>query len=187
MGTGASVMGFGTIETILLDYCKAAKSHFKLVEGVTLGLAALGSVASWVLPFVLKENFLVMENEPKEQASQPKEPQNEWEDKYKQAFGEDTELKEYTPQKGEYWISILKAKYGVDDVTAQKMANKIKEMIYGDSRAAKQTPIMYLPQTWTFEGKTYQYNTDAKPERTNNYSDDVKTEMGNMNKDIKYD
>ena len=186
MGTGASVMGFGMIETILLDYCKAAKSHFKLVEGVTLGLAALGSVASWVLPFVLKENFLVMENEPKEQASQPKEPQNEWEEKYRQAFGEDTELKEYTPQKGEYWISILKAKYGVDDVTAQKMANKIKKMVYDDPKAAKQTPVMYLPETWTFEGKTYQYNDSVKVTKTQNYSDEVKTEMGKMSKDIKY-
>ena len=78
------------------------------------------------------------------------------------------------------------AKYGVDDVTAQKMANKIKEMIYDDPKASKQTPIMYLPQTWTFEGKTYQYNDNAQADKTENYSDDVKTAMGNMNKDIKY-
>ena len=45
---------------------------------------------------------------------------------------------------------------------------------------------MYLPQTWTFEGKTYQYNDNAQADKTENYSDDVKTEMGNMNKDIKY-
>ena len=66
------------------------------------------------------------------------------------------------------------------------MANKIKEMIYDDPKASKQTPIMYLPQTWTFEGKTYQYNDNAQADKTENYSDDVKTEMGNMNKDIKY-
>ena len=66
------------------------------------------------------------------------------------------------------------------------MTHRIKDVIYEDSLASKQTPIMYLPDTWTFEGKTYTYNDSVKAERTENYSDDVKTEMGNMNKDIKY-
>ena len=111
---------------------------------------------------------------------------SEYEDQFRQVFGEEADLKEYTPQKGEYWTSILKAKYGVDEGTAQRMAHRIKDVIYEDSLAAKQTPIMYLPDTWTFEGKTYTYNDSVKAERTENYSDDVKTEMGNMNKDIKY-
>ena len=114
------------------------------------------------------------------------QPKNEWEEKYTEAFGADKQLIEYTPQKGEYWISILKAKYGVDDITAQKMANKIKEMIYGDAKAAKQTPIMYLPQTWNFEGNTYNYNEDAIPEKTIDYSDNVKTEQGKMTKELEY-
>lgn len=112
--------------------------------------------------------------------------------KFEQGFkelgvSEDTELKEYTPKKGEYWISILKAKYGVDDITAQKMANKIKEMIYDDAKAAKQTPVMYLPDTWTLEGKTYNYNDKTEASKTDNYSDEVKTEMGKMSKDLKYE
>ena len=66
------------------------------------------------------------------------------------------------------------------------MANKIKKMVYDDPKAAKQTPVMYLPETWTFEGKTYQYNDSVKVTKTQNYSDEVKTEMGKMSKDIKY-
>lgn len=112
---------------------------------------------------------------------------NEWKGKFIQAFGEDANLKEYTPQKGEYWISILQAKYGTDNVTAQKMANKIKELIYGDPKAAKQSPVMYLPETWTFEGKTYKYNENITPTRTENFSDKVKTESGKMNPNIKYE
>ena len=99
----------------------------------------------------------------------------------------DTELKEYVPQKGEYWISILKARYGADEKTAQKMANKIKEMIYGDAKASKQTPVMYLPETWTFDGTTYKYNDNTKADKTEKYSDNVKTEMGKMSKDLKYE
>ena len=67
------------------------------------------------------------------------------------------------------------------------MANKIKEMIYDDPKASKQTPIMYLPETWTFEGQTYQYNENATVVATDNYSNDVTTEMGKMSKDLKYD
>ena len=102
-------------------------------------------------------------------------------------ISEDTELKEYTPQKGEYWTSILKAKYGVDEAVALRMTHKIKDIIYGDSLAAKQSPVMYLPETWTFEGKTNQYDENAKVIATDSYSDDVKTEMGKMSKDIKYE
>lgn len=112
--------------------------------------------------------------------------------KFEEGFKElgildNTELKEYIPQRGEYWISILKAKYGVDDLTAQKMANKIKEMVYDDSKASKQTPVMYLPGVWTFEGKTYYYDENIAVAKTENYSDNVKTEMGKMSKDIKYE
>lgn len=121
----------------------------------------------------------------------PKKEENELKTKFEEGFrelgiSEDTNLKEYIPQRGEYWISILKAKYGVDDKTAQSMANKIKEMVYEDPKAAKQTPVMYLPETWTFEGKTYQYNDSVQAAKTQTYSDDIKTEMGKMNKDIKY-
>ena len=125
--------------------------------------------------------------QPVVQPTEQEEIKAKFEEGFKElGISEDTELKEYTPQKGEYWISILKAKYGVDDVTAQKMANKIKEMVYDDPKASKQTPIMYLPQTWTFEGKTYQYKENATVVTTDNYSDNVKTEMGKMGKDLKY-
>jgi len=66
------------------------------------------------------------------------------------------------------------------------MANKIKEKIYGDAKAAKQTPIMYLPRTWSFEGNIYNYNDSIVPEKTTNYSDNIKTEQGKMTKDLKY-
>ena len=181
----ASITLPGVVNSVLFSYCK--KSKHKLIEGLTLGLTALGTVASWTLPFINKRKFLVMENEQVEQKVQQKVYKNEWEEKYKQAFGEDTELKEYIPQKGEYWVSILKAKYGVDYTTARKMANKIKEMVYNDPKAAKQTPVMYLPQTWVFEGKTYNYNENAVVTTTDNYSNDVKTEMGKMSKDIQYE
>ena len=119
---------------------------------------------------------------------QPVERQrSETEDQFRKLYGEDVELNEYTPQKGEYWISILKARYGVDDQTAERMAHRIKDVVYEDSLAAKQTPVMYFPDSWTFEGKTYQYNKDAKAEKTDSYSDDVKTEMGKMSKDLKYE
>ena len=45
---------------------------------------------------------------------------------------------------------------------------------------------MYLPENWTFEGKTYNYNANAIPARTSDYSDNVKTEQGKMTKDLKY-
>ena len=110
-----------------------------------------------------------------------------FEDGFKElGVSDDTELTEYIPQKGEYWISILKAKYGVDDITAQKMANKIKEMIYDDPKAAKQSPIMYLPEVWNFEGKTYNYNAEVEVATTETYSEDVKTEMGKMSKELEY-
>ncbi|MCQ2753631.1 MAG: hypothetical protein MJ231_01120 [bacterium] len=111
---------------------------------------------------------------------------SEYEEQYIQVFGEEQELNEYTPQKGEYWTAILKAKYGVDDATALRMAHRIKEVIYGDSTAAKQSPVMYLPQTWIFEGNTYKYNDSAKVETTSEFSDDVKTEKGKMDKDLQY-
>lgn len=128
-----------------------------------------------------------VEPKPVKEISEQEEIKTKFEETFKElGVSEDTELKEYVPQKGEYWISILKAKYGVNEEVAQKMANKIKEMVYDDAKAAKQTPIMYLPETWTFEGKTYNYNANAIPARTSDYSDNVKTEQGKMTKDLKY-
>ena len=122
------------------------------------------------------------------QPTEQEEIKAKFEEGFKElGISEDTELKEYIPQKGEYWISILKAKYGVDDAMARKMANKIKEIVYDDPKASKQTPVMYLPKTWTFEGKTYHYKESTKAVTTKEYSDDVKTEMGKMSKDIKYE
>ncbi len=174
------------------DQLKSSRRRGNLLMGVTLGFAVL-TVITALNAHIGKKPIHYVKDEtnvtPKQQeTAQPTELEN----KYRDAFAglgvsKDTELKEYTPQKGEYWISILKAKYGVDDVTAQKMANKIKEMIYDNPKASKQTPVMYLPQTWTFEGKTYQYNDNVHVEKTDNYSDDVKTEMGKMGKEIKYE
>ena len=163
-----------------------------------IGAAALLGIGC-ITPEKRRIGHKIFETESKQPQVQPQpqpvvQPteQEEIKAKFEEGFkelgiSEDTELKEYTPQKGEYWISILKAKYGVDDVTAQKMANKIKEMIYDDPKASKQTPIMYLPQTWTFEGQTYQYNDSSTVVTADNYSNDVKTEMGKMSKDLKYD
>lgn len=97
-----------------------------------------------------------------------------------------TPMIEYTPQKGEYWVSILKGKYGVDDKTAQKMTWQIKQAIYDDPKTAKQSPIIYLPKVWDFEGKRYEYSDSNNIEKTTEFSDSVKTEMGKMSKDIKY-
>ena len=97
-----------------------------------------------------------------------------------------TPMIEYTPKKGEYWTSILKAKYGVDDNTALEMANKIKEAIYDNPKAAKQPPIMYLPKTWEFNGKIYEYQENTSVEATHKFSPDVKTEMGKMDKDLEF-
>lgn len=99
-------------------------------------------------------------------------------------LAENTQFVEYKPNKGEYWTSILKAKYNVDDTTAQAMTNKIKNAIYDDPKAAKQPPIMYLPKTWDFNDNTYNFQEDAFVETTNTFSEDVKTEMGKMNKNI---
>lgn len=97
-----------------------------------------------------------------------------------------TPMIEYIPQKGEYWTSILKAKYGVDETTAQKMAWKIKQVIYDDPKAPKQSPIIYLPKVWDFGGKRYEYIENSKPKTTSEFSNEIKTDMGKMKKDIKY-
>lgn len=92
----------------------------------------------------------------------------------------------YTPQEGEYWTGILQEKYDVDYETALKMTHRIKDVIYDDSLAAKQSPVMYLPKEWAFEGKTYKLN-ENKVNAKGDFSEDVKTEMGKMNKDIVYE
>ena len=38
-----------------------------------------------------------------------------------------------------------------------------------------------------FEGKFYKYNENTLPAKTENFSDEVKTEMGKMSKEIKYE
>lgn len=159
-----------------------------------LGLMCLlGKPGISMHEYKTKDSSPTQKNTPiAEQNEQKTAEKNTFKETYTQAFKdlgipEDTELKEYTPQRGEYWISILQAKYNTDSETAQKMANKIKEMIYDDPRAAKQTPVMFLPETWTFEGKTYHYNENAQVATTQDYSDDVQTEMGKMSKDLKYE
>lgn len=154
----------------------------------TIGILGLTSLGAAIHLFIAKPNQGVAKLIGNNNNYTPVErPRSEYEDQFRKVFGEEAELKEYTPQKGEYWISILKAKYGVDDAVAEKMAHKIKEVIYGDPLIGKQSPVMYLPETWTFEGNTYKFNNDNLPEKTINYSDDVKTEMGKMSKDIKYE
>lgn len=157
-----------------------------IYKGIGAGVILAGvALASY---FVAKKpnNTIEMEYDTVATETETTHYHNEWQEKYSEVFGSETNLVEYTPQKGEYWISILQAKYSTDYETAQKMANKIKEMIYGDAKAAKQTPIMYLPETWNFEGKTYNYNTNAIPEKTTEYSDDVITEQGKMSKELEY-
>lgn len=156
---------------------------FKIITGL-LSLGGLAASAYMLLRKPEEKNIQMVDDAPKNEKYQYN---NEWEEKYTKVFGNNTPLVEYIPRKGEYWISILKAKYGVNEEIAQKMANKIKEMIYDDAKVAKQTPIMYLPETWIFEGKTYTYNKDVVPEKTSEYSDEVKTEQGKMAKDLKYE
>ena len=172
----------------VLEQAKGCKRAGRFYFGLSLAMGAI-TVFTLLHARVTNKDVKYVGDKVKTAESKPQntEIKNEWESKFKSAFGESTSLKEYVPQSGEYWISILKAKYGTDDATAQKMANKIKELIYGNPKAAKQSPIMYLPEKWTFEGKTYTYNENAKPDRTENFSDDVKTEKGKMNKDIKFE
>lgn len=158
---------------------------------VTAGLLAGFLLDDKIEPKYIEDVVSTPSDEAADVTNKTENEHNEWEQMYRTAYEglsipADTPLKEYIPQRGEYWISILQAKYGVDDVTAHKMANKIKEMIYGDSRAAKQSPVMYLPETWTFEGKTYTYNDSIDAAKTNDFTDEVKTEMGKMGKDLKY-
>lgn len=121
---------------------------------------------------------------------EPEPPQNLPEEAKKLIKGlklpVNTPMIEYTPKKGEYWVSILKAKYGVDDKTATEMAHRIKEAIYDDPKAAKQSPIMYLPKVWDFNGKRYEYTDSNNIEKTTQFSEDVKTEMGKMNRNLNY-
>lgn len=169
-----------------LNYVKNRIKIARTMQGVGIlfSLVGLGMAAYFALR--KPESTIQMQGVPSSSTRTQIQPKNEWEEKYTEAFGGNTPLVEYIPQKGEYWVSILKAKYGVDDETALKMANKIKEMIYGDAKAAKQSPIMYLPQVWYFEGNTYNYNNNALPEKTTMYSDDVKTEQGKMTKELEY-
>lgn len=170
------------------DQAKGLRRASRFYFGLSAAMAVLTVITALNARVTNKDvKYVKDESRPSQPEPQNSGIKNEWEAKFKQAFGEDTKLKEYTPQSGEYWISILQAKYGTDNVTAQKMANKIKELIYGDPKAAKQSPVMYLPETWNFEGKTYKYHEGSVPEKTENFSDEVKTEMGKMGKEIKYE
>ncbi len=192
--------------TKIITKCPKLKGiGFALTLGTAATIGVLGSIPACIITALMikpnqkyevgmGESNEVLEQKTTQEIKQETEPviQNETKSEFEAAFkelgiGENTELKEYTPQKGEFWVSILKAKYGTDDITAQKMANKIKEMIYDNPKAAKQTPVMYLPETWAFEGTTYHYNESTPVETTQNYSDDVQTEMGKMSKDLKYE
>ncbi|MCM1003706.1 MAG: hypothetical protein NC408_05120 [Candidatus Gastranaerophilales bacterium] len=192
--------------TKIITKCPKLKGiGFALTLATAATIGVLGSIPACIITALMikpnqkyevgmGESNEILEQKPTQKIKQETEPiiQNETKSEFEAAFkelgiDEGTELKEYTPQKGEFWVSILKAKYDTDDITAQKMANKIKEMIYDDPKAAKQTPVMYLPETWTFEGTTYHYNENAPVEITKNYSDDVQTEMGKMSKDLKYE
>lgn len=201
--------GIGALGESIIPKANAAKTVGNFIRNLTGRIMAspaffaIGAFGTLALPACLGLAVITPEIERKDigwklfevdDKEKTKTNDNNYQDiktQFKKGFEElgiskDTELKEYTPQKGEYWTSILKAKYGVDENTAQRMAHRIKDVIYEDSLASKQTPIMYLPDTWTFEGKTYTYNDSNKAERTDNYSDNVKTEMGKMSKDIKY-
>ena len=93
---------------------------------------------------------------------------------------------EYIPQKGEYWVSILQAKYGVDIQTAQDMTHSIKSAIYDNPKAPAQSPVMYLPKVWDFKGIRYEYIDYVEAEKTKEFSEEIRTEMGKMSKDIRY-
>lgn len=139
-----------------------------------------------------KDKTLKLEGEKEFVISQKPVENNDLKQKFVEGYknigiAEDTPVKEYVPNKGEYWTAIIKAKYGVDDKTALEMTHIIKQAIYDDTNAAKQPPVMYLPETWNFNGKTYHYSDSHTPIESSTQSGDVKTEMGKMNKDIQYE
>ena len=184
MGNTAVGAGFAAIANRL-----ARVSKRMAAVNATSALCCMGITILSVLygKFTKQNKTFELSNSPREEGKvtqEQKENKTELQSSYEKAFANlgtnNTTLNEYIPQKGEYWTSILKAKYNVDDQTAQKMANKIKEMIYGDPRAAKQTPVMYLPQTLVFEVKTYNYNANAITDKTTDYSNDIKPEQGNI-------
>ena len=98
------------------------------------------------------------------------------ENPYNDIFGKDAKLIEYKVGAGEYWTSILQAKYGVDIETAQKMTSQIKEKLYGNSTVGKQPATMVLPETWEFEGKVYVFDEGAIPQKTTTFSERIITE-----------
>lgn len=139
-----------------------------------------------------KDKTLKLEGEKEFVISQKPVENNDLKQKFVEGYknigiAEDTPVKEYVPNKGEYWTAIIKAKYGVDDKTALEMTHTIKQAIYDDTNASKQPPVMYLPETWNFNGKTYHYSDSHAPIESSTQSGNVKTEMGKMNKDIQYE
>lgn len=163
------------------DSVKGQRRAGKFLMGVTFGFAVLTAMTAYFAR-VGKKDISYVENQKETEQAKQTAPKNEWESKFRGGFGNDTNLREYTPQKGEYWTSILKAKYGVDDATAKKMTNKIKSMIYDNPTIGKQPPVMYLPEKWEFENEIYYYIEDSQPEKTTKFSNDVKTEMGKVDK-----
>ena len=158
--------------------------------GITLGISILAGLAAAGYCIYEAANDKSLYLPPKQSPKQQKNPvpvdslEQKFSDGFKQ-LGVDSELKKYTPKRGENWSKILKAKYGTDEVTAVRMAHRIKDVIYDDSLASKQTPVMYLPQNWKFDGKVYNYNDSAQVQ-TGKLGGNVKTEMGKMNPQIKY-
>lgn len=170
---------------------RQGKFYSKFCFAASLGLAALSTIL--MLSSSGKNKKLKLEGEQTPEKIQQKPVENnDLKQKFVEGYknigiAEDTPVKEYVPNKGEYWTAIIKAKYGVDDKTALEMTHAIKQAIYDDTNAAKQPPVMYLPETWNFKGKTYHYSDSHAQIETSTQSGNVKTEMGKMNKDIKYE
>ena len=160
---------------------------------VTNGVVILAGLATLGLCIyeALKEKTLYVPEKPA--GNGPKNtpvPVDSLEQKFTDGFNslgveKGTKLLKYTPKRGENWSGILKAKYGTDDATAGRMAHRIKDVIYGDSLASKQTPVMYFPRTWNFNGKIYNYN-DTASVVAGKIGGNVQTDMGKMNEHIEY-
>ena len=169
------------------NFAKHCGKGGKIVSAICAGASAItAGIAGYMYARTRNDKEIRIERFPRE----PEPPTNLPEEVAKLIknlkLPANTPMIEYKPQKGEYWISILKGKYGVDDKTAQKMAWQIKQAIYDDPKAAKQSPIIYLPKVWDFDGKRYEYADSNNIEKTTEFSDSVKTEMGKMNKEINY-
>lgn len=186
-GGGILTVMTGVLGMNAYNFAKHCGKGGKIVSAIcTAGAVIAGGLATYLFGRDPFEKEIRVERFSKD----PEPPQNLPEEATKLIkklkLPVNTPIVEYKPEKGEYWISILKAKYGVDDKTATEMAHRIKEAIYDDPKAAKQSPIMYLPKVWDFNGKRYEYTDSNNIEKTTDFSDSVKTEMGKMNRNLNY-